>query len=168
MKTQEDIDFLAMETVEEIGASPHSLEYIKGQLLKAVECASDENVAPATIDINGRTFNKCCISDKQFNECITPCVFCHSIVQEHCKEPYRFCGDEQVCYIDLGAIYGEDVCDAMSKEQKVIPTQMATQKDFTCGDCEEYCSFAEHKCLLNKCFVSSAERACDHFIKKEE
>lgn len=39
---------------------------------------------------------------------------------------------------------------------------------YTCGECEEYCSFAKHKCLLNKCFVSSADGACDHFIKKEE
>ena len=69
--------------------------------------------APNEINIKGRTFNKCHISKQQWEDCITPCTFCHSIVQEQCnlsRENFcDDCADERVCYIDLGAIYGEEV-----------------------------------------------------------
>ena len=62
--------------------------------------------APRTIEINGKTYNKCYISKQQWKDCITPCTFCHSQVQNNCVEPY--CQNEHVCYVDLGAIYGEE------------------------------------------------------------
>ena len=62
--------------------------------------------APRTIEINGKTYNKCYINKQQWKDCITPCTFCHSQVQKNCIDPY--CKDEHVCYVDLSAIYGEE------------------------------------------------------------
>lgn len=68
--------------------------------------------APDTININGKTFNKCHVSKKQWDECITPCTFCHKDIQKDCAKKMKpdFCHGqgEHVCYIDLMAIYGED------------------------------------------------------------
>lgn len=61
------------------------------------------------IKIGNRTFNKCHISKQQWNDCITPCTFCHSIVQGACDTSNPYCNHEKVCYIDLGAVYGEEV-----------------------------------------------------------
>ena len=61
------------------------------------------------IEINGRTYNKCHISKKQWEECMTPCVFCHSNVQKECNLVSPYCDHEKVCYIDLGAVYGEEM-----------------------------------------------------------
>lgn len=66
--------------------------------------------APNTIKIDGHTYNKCYISKEQWEECITPCVFCNSKVQKDCFKKNNFChaNEEHACYVDLGAIYGED------------------------------------------------------------
>lgn len=67
--------------------------------------------APNIIKIDGRTFNKCHVSKEQWNAHATPCVYCHSKIQMVCaRNGADFCyGEgERVCYIDLGAIYGED------------------------------------------------------------
>ena len=66
-------------------------------------------MATNTITIKGRTYNKCCISPKQWRECLTPCVYCHSNVQKECNSASPYCNNEHVCYIDLGAVYGESV-----------------------------------------------------------
>ena len=67
--------------------------------------------APRTIEIKGHTYNRCCVSKEQWKNCTTPCMFCDERVQEHCKwQGIYFCyhaENEKVCYIDLGAIYGE-------------------------------------------------------------
>lgn len=65
--------------------------------------------AKKEIEINGHVFNKCHISKQQWKDCITPCTFCHTTVQSACDHNNPFCGDEKVCYVDLGAIYGEEV-----------------------------------------------------------
>lgn len=71
---------------------------------------TEDREAPNTIVINGKTYNKCHISKEQWDECITPCTFCHSEVQRDCSRYTNFCyaKHEHVCYIDLGAIYGEE------------------------------------------------------------
>ena len=71
---------------------------------------TENRKAPNTIKINGKTYNKCHISKEQWDECITPCIFCHSEVQRDCSRYRNFCyaKHEHVCYIDLGAIYGEE------------------------------------------------------------
>jgi hypothetical protein len=58
--------------------------------------------AQDAIEIHGKTYNKCHISDRQWEECITPCSFCQ--VQEYCNTTDPFCKDERVCYIELSAI----------------------------------------------------------------
>jgi len=57
------------------------------------------------ININGITYAKCCIPQKQFDFCLSACDFCPRAVQEACPgypNPDAFCGEEdQVCYIDF-------------------------------------------------------------------
>ena len=68
--------------------------------------------APNIIKINGKTFNKCHISNEQWESHCSPCAYCHREVQADCAKKLKvdFCHGqgEQVCYIDLGAIYGEE------------------------------------------------------------
>lgn len=64
--------------------------------------------AKRTIEINGKTYNKCCISNEQWEGCLTPCIYCHREVQNVCDTNHPFCGNERACFIDLGAIYGEE------------------------------------------------------------
>lgn len=66
------------------------------------------NIAPNTVEINGITYNKCHLSDEQWDDCITPCTYCQ--LQAHCQEPNTFCGDneERICYVCLADIYGEE------------------------------------------------------------
>ena len=62
--------------------------------------------AKRTIEINGKTYNKCHISRKQWKECSTPCMYCD--LQAECDIHNPFCCNEHVCYIELDAVYGED------------------------------------------------------------
>lgn len=65
--------------------------------------------AKSEIQIDGRTFNRCHISRQQWKECLTPCTFCHSIVQGACDPKHPFCNNEHECYVALDNIYGEPV-----------------------------------------------------------
>lgn len=57
------------------------------------------------IKINGITYAKCCIPQKQFDFCLSACDFCPMAVQEACPgylSPEAFCGDEvMVCYVEF-------------------------------------------------------------------
>lgn len=68
--------------------------------------------APKTIEIKGKIYNKCYIGDNQYDNCLTPCAFCSAAVTEICNRfNTSFCEDqaEHVCYINLAAIYGEEI-----------------------------------------------------------
>ena len=81
-----------------------------GYMIETIKNEQDMDIAPNTIEIDGITYNKCHISEKQWDDCITPCTFCHSNVQKHCKSTDTFCrgNEEQICYVCLGDIYGEE------------------------------------------------------------
>lgn len=80
---------------------------IYGFCVVSTEKIVSASPAPNTIEINGRTFNKCYISDKQWDECSTPCQYCHCKVQEACNRDNPYCKIEHACYVDLGNIMGE-------------------------------------------------------------
>ena len=66
--------------------------------------------APSAITINGKTYNKCFINDKQWDDVENPCSYCHKEVQRECMKHNNeccYCRNEHACYIDLGAIWGE-------------------------------------------------------------
>lgn len=67
--------------------------------------------APNTIEINGTIYNKCHVSDGLWQDCLTPCSLCNESVQKECNKrgsTFCFTDGEQVCYVNLAAIYGED------------------------------------------------------------
>ena len=64
------------------------------------------------ININGITYAKCCIPQREFHNCLTPCSLCPKAVQEACvgyPSNEAFCGDEeQVCYVEFDKATMED------------------------------------------------------------
>lgn len=95
-----------VEAYEELDALDQ-IDNIYGFSVASAEKIISASPAPNTIEINGRTFNKCHISDKQWEECVTPCTFCHCKVQESCNTDNPYCKEQHVCYVDLGNIMGE-------------------------------------------------------------
>ena len=69
------------------------------------------------ININGITYAKCCIPQRQFNECRSACDYCAKAVLEMClgyPNTEAFCGEEdQVCYVEF-----DKVTDFKRKETK--------------------------------------------------
>lgn len=60
------------------------------------------------ININGITYAKCHIPQRQFNECRSACDYCAKAVRESCDGyPFNnaYCGDEeQVCYVEFDKV----------------------------------------------------------------
>lgn len=51
--------------------------------------------------IDGKDYCKCHVPEKQWNDCLTPCVFCDSAIQMQCTNigsNHCYGGDEHVCY----------------------------------------------------------------------
>ena len=62
---------------------------------------------PDVITIHGVDYVKCVIPPKAWDDCLTPCTFCHSEVQKKCtydRDHNGFCMGEHVCYIDFNEI----------------------------------------------------------------
>ena len=69
---------------------------------------TDPSKADKEITINGKTYNKCYFSNKQWNEIENPCAYCSEAVQLACaRSKKQFCCEEHCCFIDLGSVLGE-------------------------------------------------------------